>query len=127
MGHCFEKETAENVFYTDFDVDDVFANALFPLKMKNKYGMALGGVDDGMSTRPENGFIAFRRGVGEDFLKTILIPTTIKSLKKGKGDGFIILHNALLDFGESKGVLRFADHISIPMLHERGRVIPSLE
>ena len=120
MEHCFDTTETENVFYSDFDVDDVKLNSPQTSRTLAKYGMFFGTVGCG---RLENGYMVFRQGEGGGFLKNKLLPKTIEDAKKG-WDGWSALSLQLFHWSGDKKIKNHDTKLSAPRLREMGYKIP---
>ena len=117
IDNCFQTTDATDVFYSDLDVPDVKLNSDHIASALLQHGMIFGATDD----HPiENGYMAFRKGKGLDFLRDSLLPETIEDAHKNL-KGF----DALIRTLESHDIENYPDAISIKMLPARGYSLPS--
>lgn len=125
LSHQLDESGARNIFYADFDVDDVALDCPHAARKLHLYGMCFGRTFS--SKRLENGYIAFQRGRGSEFLNEEMIPQTM--LAAGYGyNGYDALRSSLHSHWQYK--LKWMEggrdwDLSVPRLHEMGyEIIP---
>lgn len=86
LAQCSEEDGYTDIFYSDFDCPDVKVNDPTLTELLEKHGAAIGMYTDPetQSSGYENGYMVFRRGQGETFLKETVIPETEEDML---GDG----------------------------------------
>jgi len=90
LEHCLGNMPARDVFYADFDVQNVKLDQKNLKDCMNHYGCIIGRADI-----IENSFFGFRKGTkAEDFLVSTLLPETLEATRKGTENGYSAMkHN----------------------------------
>ncbi len=93
LSHCFKTTASKQVFYTDFDLDDIQVLDEAVQNSLSIHNMVFGKTK---SHHIENGYMGFQIGKGADFLNSILIPRT-KEESRGEKNGYGALYYGLKD------------------------------
>lgn len=120
LQHCFQTTPAENVFYADFDTDDVDLDKRRVRSRLNKYGVVVA------RTRKdcfENNFIGLRRDPGMRLLAEKFIPQTIELF--AQKNGYVAFLRVMNEFCKSKGLTHpWSSAVGIDITKPMGYKLP---
>jgi hypothetical protein len=123
LSHAFDTTEAQNLFYSDFDVEDVKLADPVTARILQKHGMFFGSTDERFSMI-ENSYLAFRRGAGERFLKDYLIPATAADADR-KRNGYGAFTNSIARWSRDHGVSDLKKKLCAPRVHPSGHPMPA--
>lgn len=105
IDHCFQTTDHRDIFYADFDCADVRLTSPLHLDALAECGLVAGmfkNADHG-GDEYENGYMGFRRGFGEEFLRHKIIPDSQEFMEDGS-DGATPFIMAVGEMVEVSGV-----------------------